>query len=201
MNLKSITCTLASIGLVATAWLVGATPAGADTGDTTTSTVVTTRMIVSGYDDATAAANGFKIVVAADGTPTSIPVTKNALKIAQAYSTPAQPGAFSQLGTLPGDCGFSSLFITKAGSSGLSVSTGYSVYTTSVYQKWDVDGATNSGTWSEPFTGYNFSNTWTAVHVVPVISNTSGFGKVRAGSYARLINGLSCTSAGPSARW
>lgn len=159
----------------------------------------TAPMYVTGYDEATAAAHGFRIEVDSDGTPRSIPVTAEARAIMDAAKISGS--TMEPFNTVPGNCGTSSLFISKNGSTKINVMTAYSVYIASVQHTWNVDGYVTSGTWSEPFSGLNFSTTWAATHVVSVRDNYEGYGKVRAGSSALLINGFVCTSNQPTDDW
>ncbi|PPG51713.1 hypothetical protein C5C24_06540 [Rathayibacter sp. AY2B3] len=157
-------------------------------------------MTLSGYDAAVAEAHGYQIVVHDDGTFESIPVTDAAKKEAEELAIAG--GGLAARDTRSGNCGTSTLFITRAGSSGINIYTAYSVTLGySIGHEWKVDGATSSGTWSEDFNGLAASTTWSATHFKAVGGNASGFGQVRAGSYAILNNGLTCSSALPYDAW
>lgn len=203
MNCKTLLGGLAVLA-AAGASLFAATPALADEGigspggELTYS--VTAPMYISGYDEARAEANGYTIVIDEDGNPHSIPVTEEAQAEAAAAAA-AYEGTIRPFNTVFGDCGSSSLFISRSGSTTLVVSTGYAVIAPSVGHTWNVDGAVTSGAWSEGFSGLAFSSSWSAVHNVSVGNNSSGFGLVRPGSEAYLANGLTCTSGGPSDSW
>lgn len=153
-------------------------------------------MNIVGYDAGIAAANGFEIVTDENGVQTSVPVTDEAKAIVAEYE-----GGPQARNTVWGDCGSASLFITRLGIYTIVIETAYSAYLPSVSHVWDVDGAVTSGTYSEAFSGLNFSNTWYAAHNVGVNNNTSGFGVVRSGSRAYLIDGAICYAYGPSDSW
>ncbi len=190
-RLLGIAVTLAMVG----ASLLAATPAvAAGPSDVVYSS--TAPMNIIGYDKAVAEANGFTIVTDQDGTQHSVPVTKQAKAQVAAANSVVKP-----LNTVYGDCGTSSLYIQVKWATVLMVSTGYSVVLASVSHIWNVDGAVSSGTWSNGFSGLNFSTTWSATHNVNVGNGAHGFGSVRPGSEATLINGVICASGGPSDSW
>lgn len=159
----------------------------------------TAPMYIVGYDKAVAEAHGYTIVVDQTGAQRSVPVTKQAKT--QAAAAAALKSSIQPNGIEYGDCGTSSLFVARKGTTKIAVSTGYSVHTASVQHTWNVDGVVTSGTWTSGFSGLNFSTTWSATHNVSVGDNSSGFAYVRSGSRAVLIDGSICYSGEPSDRW
>lgn len=200
MNHKRLLGSVVALATAAASLLV-ATPAMADGPPDELVYSSTAPMHIIGYDKATAEANGYTIVVDQGGTQHSVPVTQKAK--AQAADAEALKNVVKPLGDVIsyGDCGTSALFISRIGYTGIAVKTGYSVYQASVYHTWNVDGVVTSGTWTSGFSGLNFSNTWSATHNVSVGNNSSGFGDVRYGSQAQLIDGSICLSGDPQMSW
>jgi hypothetical protein len=162
----------------------------------------TAPMFIAGYNEEVANANGFEIVIDEDGNTHSIPVTDEAKKLAAEFEQVPDPG-FSTFGTVLGDCGTSSLFVSKSGSTKVYVTTSYSVYAPTWEHHWYVDGAAASGGFTINFSGGNYasSNKWNAWRDVSVNNNVSAFAQVRAGSFAQLITGAICYSGAPSDRY
>ena len=197
MNHKTLLGSAVALALVG-ASLFTATPASAAGPSDELVYSVTAPMYIRGYDKAIAEAHGFTIVTDPDGTQRSVPVTKQAK--AQAAAAALKTGVTPNI-TVGGDCGSSSLFIYPHGLQSISVRTGYAVVMPTVGHQWDVDGFVTSGTWSSGFSGLNWSSTWSATHFLTVGNSSHGWGQVRSGSKAFLINGGYCWSGQPYDSW
>jgi len=198
---------VAAFGLVEASCLMGASPALASPETPEASSISSGTMTVVGFDRAVAEAHGFKVVDNPDGTQSSVPITSEAKAILAGVPTStARALSTSQSSTVQpnavGNCGTDSLHVVPRASAGaVVISTAYSVYIASVGHVWNVDGVTTSVGFSEPFSGANFSSTWTATHVHAVPGFAHGHATIRAGSYAILINGDICAALPETSTW
>ncbi|QZQ53720.1 hypothetical protein KZI27_00320 (plasmid) [Curtobacterium sp. TC1] len=127
-------------GIGAIASLVFVPAANADTVTPTPTPETTTSvgtMTVAGYDPAVAEAHGFKIVTAADGSQSSVPITAAAKAeaakakafdaTAAAKALGASADAVTPQGTKPGNCGISVLTGSKGANDMVNFKTGFTV--------------------------------------------------------------------------
>lgn len=139
-------------------------------------------MVVRGFDREVAADHGF-VIREENGTLVSARSSTDSAAGADATSSMA----------LNSFCGTASLVIARNTGSKIRITTGYGVYATSVYHRWNVAGASSTGTFTEPFSGLNASTTWTATHYYQFTYGAAhGFGEVATNSYVQLWNGAQC---------
>ncbi|WP_144757151.1 hypothetical protein [Curtobacterium pusillum] len=183
---------------------LGALGAGAPAlADTAPKVVTSTAPMVSkGYDAKVAEAHGFKIVTAADGTQSSVPVTDDAKALVAA----SKPTGVHVLNTVSGDCGSSTVTAYYTSPAKVTVFTSYKVRLTSVSQNWHVNAvpaATGKIAHVFNFSGLNSSPSWTGQPQTATIaySGSGGDAQVTLGSYAILVDGDVCYSGGPFDTW
>lgn len=202
------------VALVLGVTVLGAAPANAETAadSVVPPDAVTLEMNVTGYDEAAATANGFKIVTYPDGSFESVPVTDAAKAIVAEYgsereypeeaSVPTKAGdAAARKVTVYGNCGSS--WIDTANAPGAVnnkyAKTGYTVSAPVTNRAiWVVQITSIGGlpTVSWPG-GVATGATWSGIGTF----NTAGFGGqayVTTGSSVILINGKVCGSGSPA---
>ncbi|CAM5538805.1 hypothetical protein [Leifsonia shinshuensis] len=158
--------------------------------------VVTTPMHVGGFDAAIAQKDGFQLVTGADGITRSVPVTA----AAKAATGGKSAEVASPDGTVSGDCGISSLAISKSTTEDIREVTSYRVDLVALSQHWIVDAISPEGSYEHNFSGLNDSTTWTGIdNDVYVYSSEHGvIAHVESGSFAELFDGEICYSGGPT---
>jgi hypothetical protein len=159
-------------------------------------------MVSGGYDPKVAEEHGFKIVTAADGTQTSVPVSA-AAKAEVAHSTSS--GVHTD-NTVEGDCGTSSVTAYYDGGAKVTVFSSYRVRLPTVGQHWYVNAtpvSTGKVGHVYDFSGLNDSPNWVGDRQTATIaySGSGGSAQVTLGSYAILDDGDFCYSGGPLDVW
>jgi hypothetical protein len=147
----------------------------------------TASMVVTGFDREVAEENGFEIRDIG-GVQTAVPVT-TAARSSEGAAARAMAAGFA--------CGSADLIIARGVGGKIRIATAYAVYAVSVYHRWNVVGAGDTGTFTERFSGLNASTTWNATHDYQFPYGTlHGWGEVRSDSYVTLWNGALCTFSG-----
>jgi len=158
-----------------------------------------------------AAANGYEVVTAPDGTKTSVPVTPEAIAFEEAAAAEREaaiasgvvPAEVAQLelarrGTVDGNCGSSWVETTKGGSNSLYVTTGYVVFGAVVTHSWRVNavGFISSRTFEFSNIGAPNAGVFNGEAAGTVIG--VGVAVVPVNAYAVLRSGQLCNSGGPT---
>jgi hypothetical protein len=136
--LAAITVVIVAIG-ASSANAAGSSNSDVATSSTTSTAVpagaIAVPMTVSGYDKATAAANGYDIRFNADGTPYSVPVGTPKVSTSTQGITP-----FSITNPAVGDCGVSWVYIfDKEDPRAFKIVTGFTVGISAVSYGWSVN--------------------------------------------------------------
>ncbi|WP_416445463.1 hypothetical protein AB3K78_01255 [Leucobacter sp. HNU] len=192
----------------------GITPALAvDSSKSPSTETVRVEMYPESFDPKAAKAQGFEIQVNKDGTQQAVPLTAEAKAAVAQFPELAEPQVVSstpaatraKLATAragDGACGYSTLQINPSVRGGLNITTGYASYKgPTIFHKWIVRGNTVNTAFSEDFTGYNASTTWSAMHYHPVMGYAHGSGGLGSDSYIRLLNTLSCRPLNYTTSW
>lgn len=146
-------------------------------------------MTITAYDPVAAAEHGYRVVTAADGTQSSVPVTE------QAKRDEARAGRSSANGT----CGTAWLTVTPVPAQGaISIYTAYSLTRgrASFGHLWNVSGQSRLGApFTESFSGMNdFDSSWSATHVKGLYGFSHGSASLHVSNHAKLTNGGICTA-------
>lgn len=158
-------------------------------------TSTTMPMKITDIDEKVAEANGFKVVLNADGVEQSIPVTDEAKAMVAALESRGTD--VSQRGTVGGDCGTSTINGNKVSGDWVNIYTAYAVYLPVTHRHWQVVA---SGFIS------GFTYTWPSASTGPSWSSTVGGTAIGPGSAyvpafianVVLTDGAVCYSWGPS---
>ncbi len=205
-NMKSIVLAIAVVALSG----AGVAPSQAvENSPVTETTTVEVPMYIGGYDEDVAKANGFEIVTDSSGAQSSVAITEKAKKIvremkekqAKLKANRESDGEIDLMNIVYGNCGSSSLNISRRGSNNIAIGTSYSVTFPAVSHVWSVIGNTSSQGFLENFDGLVFGGASTAsssTHEIFVNNNISAAAQVTSGSYAQLVTGGKCFSGLPS---
>lgn len=197
-GLAAVILTIVSVGSVAV-------PASAATEDKTEpqpSDAASAPMSVTGYDEAVAEANGFKIVTYDDGSIEAVAVTDAAKRLnvdtGIMHPTTGTGDGTAARGTVYGNCGNSWVDAWDSGRY-VPVETGYNVTApvynriswTVYYTNWSYGG--NSVGWPG---GQSTPSSWTGYSGAIYPSASDGF--VMAAGSIQLITGMICSSGNPT---
>lgn len=182
---------------------------GTPVGGGTTPTVVTTvPLSITGFDASIAASNGYElrlndagqhvVVKAGEATSTGTVVPEAVLN-GTAKLSPLAAGAVSPMGTVTGNCGSSSVFLTNPSILKYHVDTGFYVVTPAISYSWAVQvtgpGYLKNHTWGG---GLLFRSTWTGTADANISQNQAGAFYAYASGSATLANGIICQSLHPT---
>ncbi|WP_448058384.1 hypothetical protein [Cellulomonas hominis] len=190
MNRRAAFTRLAATAVAAATAVIGAGAAYADPSTPSSNAeVITTPMVVTGFDSKVAAANGYQIVTRADGTQASVATGPSVSPLADV--TPAT--------TVGGTCGTSSVVLLDAGGGKAAVSTGWTTIRGAISYSWSVTVAGSAGTYTKNFGGGLLNrSSWTGSFTWTVPRTGYYIAGVSPSSSVVLNNGSVCSSLAPT---
>lgn len=194
--LRRLTTRLATAAFtIAIALFAGVPAHAALTDDGTVLETQTVPMVLIGFDEEVANANGYHLVDLADGSTVSVPNSQLSSEVGSLAVTP--------LNTVGGNCGSSTLYMFDSGGGKAAVGTSFTVKRPAVSYQWSVTIAGSPGTYVKNFGGLLKNRTnWTSSFTWTVPASSYYHAAVSTGSYAILNNGGVCYSGGPTdATW
>lgn len=145
-------------------------------------------MVAVGYDPAVARANGFELRRSPSG---------QAISVKRGH--PTSSGTTVPLGTVGGDCGYSSVSLSNPSNLTYKVQTGFLVYTRAVGYSWSVQvtgpGYARTHKWGGLL---RLASSWTGSATATIAPRQRGEYFAYASGSATLVNGLICRSNNPA---